>query len=336
MKLLIVTQKVDATDRNLGFFIRWIKKFSEHAEVTVIANEVGSYDFPENVRVLSLGKEKGTSRLIRLFRYRILLWETLSKVDGVFFHMCPEYVLAAKLLPRLFRKKSILWYTHKEVSLRLRVASWLVNKIYTASKESCRLPSKKVEVVGHGIDVDFFTNRPTQRTPFHLVSVGRIAPVKDLETIIRAFLELKKKDSTTELSIVGVPITAVDQLYRAKLANLAPSVHFTSFPYGEVFEHEYPYNVFVHASKTGSMDKAVLEALSAGLPVFTSSEAFASTIPGVTKFREGDPSDLAQKLLLASKRGEIVYTDRGREWVQEHHSLDRLITKICSYFNQHL
>ena len=39
MKLLIVTQKVDATDSNLGFSSGGLK-FAKYADITVIANEV--------------------------------------------------------------------------------------------------------------------------------------------------------------------------------------------------------------------------------------------------------------------------------------------------------
>ncbi|MDO8594568.1 MAG: glycosyltransferase family 4 protein [bacterium] len=332
MKLLIVTQKVDATDSNLGFFISWIKKFSEYAEVTVIANEVGPYELPDNVRVLSLGKERGASRLVRLFRYRKFLFQILPKVDGIFFHMCPEYVLAAKFLPKLFGKKSILWYTHKEVSLRLRVASWLVNKIFTASKESCRLNSKKVEVVGHGIDTNVFTNRQANKHTLHLVTVGRIAPVKDLRTIILGFQGILKRIPSAKLSVIGEPITAVDRAYQKELKAMAPDVHFGSFPYGTVFASDRGYTVFVHASRTGSLDKAVLEALAAELPVFTSSETFSEAIPGVRKFKADDPKDLAEKILDTFERGEIVYNEAGREWVRKNHSLDKLIPKILDFY----
>ena len=125
MRLLIVTQKVDATDPNLGFFIRWVEKLSEKGEVAVIANEVGvsaAVDLPPSVSVYSLGKERGASRVSRFFRYQLLLWKHLWRADGVFFHMCPEYVLGAHFLPYIFRKKTLLWYVHREVNWRLRLA----------------------------------------------------------------------------------------------------------------------------------------------------------------------------------------------------------------------
>lgn len=343
MKLLIITQKVDATDSNLGFFVRWIEEFAKHCEhVTVIANEVGAYDLAQNVTVLSLGKETGASRLLRVFRYRKMLWKTLPNVDGIFFHMCPEYVLAAKFLPKLFGKKSVLWYTHKEVSLRLRVASWLVNRIFTASKESCRLRSKKVEVVGHGIDTEtrIHTNKDTNlheyktgpRNPeqLRLVTVGRIAPVKDLRTLIAAWREVRKQFPQAALAIIGEPITAEDMLYKETLQKEFSEVEWKgSMPYGTVYTQD-SYSAFVHASQTGSMDKAVLEALAAGLPVFTSSEAWSEEIPGITKFEGGNPHDLAEKIQRAFSGGKLVIATGGRAYVEEHHSLKRLIPRILA------
>ena len=58
MKLLILTQKIDINDPILGFFHRWVEEFSKHCEkITVICLEKGEHHLPENVKVLSLGKE---------------------------------------------------------------------------------------------------------------------------------------------------------------------------------------------------------------------------------------------------------------------------------------
>ncbi len=331
MKLLIVTQKVDDTDRNLGFFIHWIKKFSEYADVVVIANEVGPHDLGDKVQVFSLGKEKGASRFARFIRYQELLFRLLPDVEGIFFHMCPEYVLGAHFFPVLAGKKSILWYVHKQVSLRLRLASLFVTKIFTASVSSCRLKSKRVEVVGHGIPTGLFSGSPARTDALHLVTVGRIAPVKDLETIISAFKELHTAIPSTTLSLVGEPITKEDIVYRDTLQKRAPEVQFAGLAYGAVFASGHPFTVFVHASKTGSIDKAVLEALSSGLPVFSSSEAFKDT-PGVWMFRKGDAHDLAEKIMQAFHAKRLGVNEIGRRYVSEQHSLDRLIKKIQLFY----
>jgi len=83
MKLLIVTQKVDIQDDNLGFFHRWIEGFAEHYEsIVVICLQKREFNLPANVRVLSLGKEKNfqfstkscvaTSLLYAIFKFEFI------------------------------------------------------------------------------------------------------------------------------------------------------------------------------------------------------------------------------------------------------------------------
>ena len=63
MKLLITTQVVDQNDLFLGFFHGWLEEFAKHFEhITVICLKEGTHSLPENVEVISLGKERGTSR----------------------------------------------------------------------------------------------------------------------------------------------------------------------------------------------------------------------------------------------------------------------------------
>ncbi|TSC55300.1 MAG: hypothetical protein Greene041679_657, partial [Parcubacteria group bacterium Greene0416_79] len=80
-----------------------------------------------------------------------------------------------------------------------------------------------------------------------------------------------------------------------------------------------------------SMDKAVLEALASGFPVFTSSEAFTEEM-GVRKFIEGDFADLAGKIESAYRRGELVYNERGSTFVTTHHDLCVLVRKILKFY----
>ena len=75
MRLLIVTQKVDEHDAVLGFFHRWIVGLAKHCErMTVICLEEGAHHVPENVKVLSLGKEEGVNKLGYLYRFYKNIW----------------------------------------------------------------------------------------------------------------------------------------------------------------------------------------------------------------------------------------------------------------------
>src|SRR3989339_374793 len=81
-----------------------------------------------------------------------------------------------------------------------KLAEKLTDKIFTASKESFRLPSKKVEVTGHGIDLDKFKPAEIKKdgSKFKIISVGRISPVKNYEIMINATEILKNKDFSAQ------------------------------------------------------------------------------------------------------------------------------------------
>src|SRR3989339_472442 len=309
MKLLIITQKVDINDDNLGSFHSWLEKLAEKADIFVIGNYVGKYDLPENVKVFSLGKEIGVGRLVKIFKYQWFLLKLLPRVNGVFFHMCPEYVLGAHLLPKIFRKKTLLWYTHKSVNWKLKLAEKSVDKIFTASKESFRLPSKKVEVTGHGIDLEKFKPAETKKdgSKFKIISVGRISPVKNYEIIINATEILKNKNFNFEIKIAGAPILESDKIYFEKLKEkiqekkLSDRIKLVG-PISNKYIAEFYQSgdLFINLSDTGSLDKAVLEAMACGLKILTSNEAFKNILPE-ENFTKNEPNMIAEKIERLAK-----------------------------------
>ena len=162
MKLLIITQKVNEDDPILGFFCRWIEEFARHFElVTVICLEEGRHELPSNVRVLSLGKTAlSKNKVAFICRFYGYIWRERKNYDAVFVHMNPIYVVLGGWFWKLSGKKVALWYTHKAVDLKLRVAERFVDVIFTAAEESFTLKTAKRLVVGHGIDVDKYANQP--------------------------------------------------------------------------------------------------------------------------------------------------------------------------------
>lgn len=290
MKLLITTQALDTKDPILGFFVRWVEEFAKHVEsVTVICLRKGEYTLPENVRVFALG---GGNKLTRTYKLLRGAYKFRNNYDAVFVHMNPEYLVAAGWLWRLLKKRTVLWYTHKSVDFKLRVAVRHVNAILTASKESFRLPSPKLRVVGHGIDTSFFSPDPSVPRGTHALSVGRLNPAKRHDLAIRVAHE-----AGVELHIAG------DGPERPKLEALAHElgarVVFLGALTQEQLRDEYRRAAYmIHTSETGSLDKVVLEALASGCPVHTNDPAL--------KFMES----------------------KGPEYVQKEHSLVTLITRI--------
>ncbi len=343
MNLLIITQKVDQNDAILGFFIKWLERLAQDFEkVVVITSLKASYQLPANVEVHSLGKESGKGKFSRRFRFYQLVKKLLPQVDTVLAHMCPEYIVALKPLNRKLKKPLFLWYTHKAVSKYLVKAEKIVEKIFTASKESCRVESDKIVVTGHGIDLDYF--KPGQkevRDYFEVISVGRIAPVKNLEVLIEAVSQLDSEvKQKVRVKLIGEPLLVQDQRYlkdiklKTKNLKLDGIVEFIGpVPYGKILPYYQKADLFINLSKTGSIDKAVLEAMACNVPVLTSNEAFKELLPEKYLVKEGDSQMLAKKVteFCASQ-----HTENLRSLVEANHSLDSLINKIVNEIQKFL
>lgn len=348
MKLLVITQVVDVSDSNLGFFHAWLKKMASKAEhIYVICLKKGEYALPDNVTVWSLGKEKGVGHwkyIVNFYRY---IWSYRRDYDHVFVHMNPEYVVLAGWLWRVWHKKIALWYMHKAVNLKLRIAEKLVNRIFTASAESFRLPSTKVQIVGHGIDLSEFDLAYTPPPgKISLASVGRITPAKDLKTLIKGVAEFKKNVSVpVSLKIVGAPITSSDETYLDELKKLVAGlglekevVFVGAIKHVELVKIYQTAQIFLHASQTGSMDKVVLEAWASGRPVISSSEAFIGPQyeSFIFRYKQGDAADLARVIENVYKSGIVdpdkLPLERAIVYVKTNHNLDNVVVKFFEYF----
>lgn len=345
MKLLVAAQKLDLNDDNLGFFHAWVEKLAQKCEqVFVICNSAGEYNLPQNVKVFSLGREIGNSKLKRYFLFYKFFLNNIKKSDRIFFHMCPEYVLAGGLISKLFEKKNILWYTHKNVSWKLRLAEKLVDKIFTASKESCRIDSKKVEVIGHGININKFSISPLadnfqfskkiEDGKFRIISAGRIAKVKNYDLLIEVAEILKKRNFDFLITIAGAPILEKDRIYFDDLKKKIEEKNLTDFvnfigpvPYKNIFEFYRQGDLFVNFSDTGSIDKAVLEAMASGCLVLTFNEAFKSILQE-KYFTVKNSQDIADKILYLAQNFEA--DGSLREYVLRNHNLENLADKLIA------
>lgn len=328
MKLLIITQKVNKDDPILGFFHRWIIEFAKHVEqLTVICLEEGVHELPQNVCVLSLGKEQGVGRFGRVLRLYKYVWQYRHEYTHVFVHMNQVYVLVCGVLWRLLRKRICLWYAHGTVSISLRFALMLVHTVCTSTPKGFRIKSKKVQVVGQGIDTDLFKPDVSLRAKFPVIlTVGRIARVKHLSMLLDALAHVHD----VHVWVVGEAVTSEDLLYKKQCYELAHKLGVTdkvtwygAKTYTELVPLYQQAHVVVNMSTTGSLDKVILEAIACGVPVISSNEA-AAGIVGV-QYIDGTVTALVHT--LQSKQfnplDQAVVASVARQ-----HGLSRLIQVI--------
>ena len=346
MRLLIITQKVDEKDSILGFFHDWLIELSKHQDkIVVLCLEKGSYDLPENISVHSLGKERGISKIGILFNFYKFILSRRKKYDKVFVHMNPVYIVLGGLIWKFFLGKDIfLWYTHKSVDWKLRIAEKFSKKIFTASKESFRLKSDKLLVTGHGININVFKpdyikkKHPDLKTLF----VGRISKTKDLGVCIKALKILHDLRIPAKLTVVGGLASKEDAHYEKEMLDLVSKKDLGDMVYfvgpisnKESVKYFQETDVLVHASNTGSLDKVILESMACGTPVVSSNDA---AIPIVSKFNsnsvfeKGDYKELAEKLeyFYRLKNDMHYLQEQVRSEVVLKHDLSNLISRLAN------
>jgi len=345
VRLLFLTQWLDPGDAVLGFVPRWVQGLAQRVErVRVIALSAGDTSWlPANADVRTVGR---AGSLGRWLRYRRALSEAFRDgFDAVLAHMVPRYALLAAGSARRAGAPVFLWYTHKAVDARLKRAERVVERIFTASEASLRLPTEKRVVTGHGIDLVHFARaaeRPAK--PPRLLAVGRLTPSKDPLTLFAALSILVSRGYDLALDWAGGGLAEGDRAFertvreQLALGGLEQRVVL----HGDVAYRDVPElyrraSVVCSTSLTGSVDKVVLEAMATGRPVVTCNEAFlplfAELGPRAAQlsFAPGNADELAERVeaLLRLPPGEQQeLATRLRAIVARDHDVDRLMDRL--------
>lgn len=349
MKILIITQKYDINDSNLGVFIDWWDKLAEKIEkIYILALEKKSEPTKSNVEVISMGKENGAGFFGKFFGFYSGLLKTIGKTDAILVHMIPKYVILTAPIAFIFQKPIYLWYTGVSANRDLKIAVKLCRKVFTAHEAAMRINTKKRIITGHGIDVKKFqiTSNKSQTDETTILSVGRITPSKGHDLIINAISDLIKSGYSLKLKIVGGVIQDYHLGYFAGLRKLVDDLKIENRVefLGEVIYRDMPQyfneaQILINAVPFGGLDKVVLEAMASGVIPLTSNSAFLSVFPQEVSadlvfnpsVDGGDNEDLKNKLknILDKKfyQNELLRSEL-REVVVKSHNLDNLIDRI--------
>ena len=393
MKILIICQKLASDDDLLGAFVAWVRAIAKHADhVDVVCLGVGEYKLPDNVKVYSLGKERGApqragqvGRVGRWFNFVRLMFKLMPECDVTFSHMCPIFCLASWPFVRLYGKKATLWYAHGTVSGKLRLAEKCVDVIFTSTVEGCRIVSDKIKVVGQGVDVEKFgierrkdpstrllrpssgqvgagkreRERERRDGRFRMVSVGRIAPSKDYETMIRT-VDVLVRDGVRdfEVKVIGKANLEEHEKYFDKIKKMVEELGLDDYikfvgavPNNEVVRYFQEADLYLNMSWTGSLDRAIVEAMACGCLVLTCNEAARGPLSNIglenLMYGKGDCEMLAEKIVEVKRKDpstRLLRCDSGqvgtgkgeredvgrrlRQEVVERHSVERLGEKI--------
>jgi glycosyltransferase involved in cell wall biosynthesis len=99
----------------------------------------------------------------------------------------------------------------------------------------------------------------------------------------------------------------------------------------DIVPYYQSHHLFIHLSKTGSLDKTILEAMSCGMNVLSSSDASKSFLPQNSIFDDKNAEELANKIITLKN---LEPSSNLREYVAHNHNLNNLINKIAKTINE--
>ncbi len=338
MKLLMFTQALDRNDPVLSVYHRWVLELAKRFEsIVVICLKKGEYALPQNVRVLSLGKETGESRIKYVWNfYRYIITER-KNYDAVFVHMNQEYVLLGGIFWKLFGKNVGMWRNHHAGNILTDIAAVFCDKVFCTSKFSYTARYKKTELMPVGIDTDIFKRLPeVAKAKDSILFLARIAPVKKPHVLVEALGILSKTYAPFTASIYGDPLPK-DMTYYEELKSKAEELglskslsFFGGVPNSETVRVYNSHEIFVNLSSSGMYDKTIFEAMACETLTVASNKNLIGLVSDDYIFEEDNAADLAiklEKLLRLKAEGEA----RGKELrdiVAKYHSLQGLGHKL--------
>jgi glycosyltransferase involved in cell wall biosynthesis len=346
LRLLVFNLATDTEHQVLGFTTQWLNALAPFCEtIDVVTMQSGRIAVADNVRVFSVGKEKGYSEARRLVNFYAILTRLLltRRYDVCFAHMMPLFAVMGSAWLKIARVPIVLWYTHRQNSRMLRWAERVAWRVVTAVPTSFPFATPKLHPLGHGIDSDFYQPQvPVKSALPTIVQVARLAHIKHQHILLQATQHI-----ACEVVLVGDTHTD-EGAYTAQLQTLAqdPSrrgrVVFAGVQTPAQIRAWYAKaTIAINLSPIGLFDKAALEAMACGIPTLVSNEAFDDVLGAYTpQLRVSSCEDVLavenalRHLLTLSDNTRTKIGQTLRQNVLHAHSLPHLIERLVQVLQE--
>lgn len=196
------------------------------------------------------------------------------------------------------------------------------------------LPPDRITVAMNGVDTDFFQPNPNGRPsgPPVLLSVARLVPDKDHDTLLKAFARLSPHHPGAQLRLVGNGPRRQVLEQRVQNLGLAEQVEFLP-PAHDLRPLYHQADLFVLSSRAEALPNVILEAMAAGLPVVATRVGGVpeAVVPETTGLLvdPGDDAGLAAALgrLLADFGVRRAMGKQARQRVLDHFSFPAMVSR---------
>jgi len=343
MRLIFVTQRVDADDPILGATVAKLRALAQRCEeLIVITDRIGVHDLPANCTLHTFGASTRFGRGLKYMRALVPLLLSRRRPDALLAHMCPIYLVLAAPLAKVVRMPLGMWYTHWAIDWELRVATALADVALSVDRRSYPIDRPKVLGIGHGIDVTQFAARdaaPAEDGTLRLLALGRTSPSKGFATLVRACARARREGLELRVEIHGASTTEEERRHRRELETLIEAEGLNGMVVvgeavarplvpGLVRAADAVVNTTWSQPAGGALDKVVYEAAACAVPVLACNpyfDEFLGGLPLELLFASDNDADLARVLheFAGSDTGRREAAGRElRRRVETGHSID--------------
>lgn len=284
--------------------------------------------------------------------------EILKDVDVIFYNSPPvDVVLCFPFISKQSSKKQVfalhggLFYESKNLvgKLLMQLQKNWFDKVVAVSAFSRDIALKfgfsrdKIEIISNGIDLD-----PIRAAePFNLLGcpkilhVGRLAQIKGVDTLLKAFSIIIKNFPEAHLYLVG------DGPERSNLEKLSDSLgimgntHFEGFipPGKDVFRYYKSCDLFVMPSHKETFGITLLEAMASKIPVIVADidggprELIKNGENGFL-FPVGDYKILAEKIIEVFENKNLMekFVSENYSLIEDRYTWRKIILKYMALF----
>ena len=220
-----------------------------------------------------------------------------------------------QLIKPFYRRVS-LW-TLKEADEVTALTRYLVQNL-----QSIGMKPRRVHIIPWGIDTDLFTFREKQlQRPIRFLHIANLHPVKDQETLLRAF-KIITEHVESHLTLIG------EGIYESHIKTLAGKLAIENritflglLPYEALPEYYASADILLHTSRSEGQSEVVTEAMSSGVVVCGTKVGLIYDLEecclGVPV---GDYKMLAEKVmtLISDPEGMALLRKRAYDWAVVH------------------
>jgi glycosyltransferase involved in cell wall biosynthesis len=346
VKLAFVTASVDPAHPTLAFTRSWVRALRREVQaLRVLAREGTPFEGEPaiDLRVAFAGGHRSEqSSWLRRAQWALFLRRQLRGCDAVLAHMVPRDALWARRCLGTSARIG-LWYAHGSAGKGLGRALRACDRVFTPSERAFPMLATNLRAFGHGIDLQAFAPRAssllTDDAP--ILFAARLSAAKEPELALAGYRLWRERTRLPRrpLAFVGAPLTKADRALSEQLRERLAGDPFVRAPRAAAWA-EMPalYGgsaLLLAPSRTGSLDKNVLEAHACGIPAVVLAESGAAEhvahVDPEGICAHATPEELAtaiERLLALPQEEALRRAAQRRALVAREHDLRQLVPQI--------